>query len=133
MNCFLLLIDFGTLVLIWMVQLLIYPSFKYFTREKLIIWHRIYTRNMGYIVGPLMLAQMALHAFVAYSNPVFQNFISLTLIMIIWVLTFLIFVPIHNNISKGKFETDSLLKIGILNWWRTVLWTLVFILALFPA
>ena len=52
------LADFGLLVLIWMVQLVVYPGFKYYQRERLLEWHARYTSRISYIVGPLMLGQL---------------------------------------------------------------------------
>ena len=33
------IIDFGAVVLIWMVQLVVYPSFTYFQKKELMDWH----------------------------------------------------------------------------------------------
>ena len=51
-------IDFGLVVLIWLVQLIIYPSFRYMSAEQLAIWHPNYSNLITLFVGPLMLAQV---------------------------------------------------------------------------
>lgn len=53
-----LLLDFGLVVLIWIVQLVIYPSLCYYQDKDLAKWHKIYTQRIGVIVGPLMIAQL---------------------------------------------------------------------------
>jgi len=54
-----LVVDFCLVVLIWLVQLIIYPSFRYMSPEQLAIWHPKYTTLITLVVGPLMLAQVA--------------------------------------------------------------------------
>ena len=50
-----LLVDAGFIVLIWAVQLVIYPSFKFYSNANLLKWHRLYTKRVTVIVLPLML------------------------------------------------------------------------------
>ncbi len=54
------LIDFGLVVLLWLVQRIIYPSFMQVAPERLVEWHAQYTQQMGYIVVPLMFGQLGL-------------------------------------------------------------------------
>ena len=69
-----LLLDFGLMVLIWIVQLVIYPGLCYYKNEDLGKWHKIYTQRIGVIVGPLMIAQLAVtRAEVALDSPVFER------------------------------------------------------------
>jgi hypothetical protein len=127
-----LIIDFGMLVLIWMVQLLIYPGFKYFEREQLIIWHAKYTRNMTFIVMPLMLIQLLLHSYTTYMGFNLIQLLTLVLVILSWILTFTIFVPLHQKISNNRFEKQDLLHLDSFNWWRTTIWSVIFVLALLP-
>jgi len=123
-----LLIDFGLVVLIWIIQLIVYPSFRFYKIENLIIWHRKYTRLIGYIVGPLMLLQLGLTIFYTTQeiNPI--NVISLLIISAIWMSTFFQFIPIHNGISKGQVTKEMLISLVNKNWLRTFLWTLLFVI-----
>lgn len=125
-----LIIDFGMLVLIWLVQLLIYPGFKYFGTKNLIIWHRKYTQNMGLIVGPLMLVQLGLHIYSTIFNFSLLRSFNLILVVFTWVYTFLYFVPLHQKISKGVFIRSDLIDLELNNWWRTLIWSIIFILQL---
>jgi hypothetical protein len=127
-----LIIDFGMLVLIWMVQLLIYPGFKYFEHEQLIIWHAKYTRNMTFIVMPLMLIQLLLHSYTTYMGFNLIQLLTLVLVILSWILTFTIFVPLHQKISNNRFEKQDLLHLDSFNWWRTTIWSVIFVLALLP-
>lgn len=123
-----LLIDFGLVILIWIIQLIVYPSFHFYKTENLIIWHKKYTPRIGYIVGPLMLIQLgiAIYHIIQLNNII--NVINLLIISVIWLFTFLKFIPIHNNISKGQVTKQMLASLVNRNWLRTVLWTLLFFL-----
>ena len=120
-------IDFGLVVLIWMIQLIVYPSFLHYTTTNLIKWHRKYTPLIGYIVGPLMLLQLGISIYQISIEITYYNVISVLFISIIWALTFLKFVPIHNNISKGRINKSMLVSLVQKNWTRTILWTILFI------
>jgi hypothetical protein len=52
-----LLLDFGLVVLIWLVQLVIYPGFKFYSPSNLALWHKIYTGRIGVAVVPMMVWQ----------------------------------------------------------------------------
>ena len=123
----LLLFDFGLLVLIWIVQAIIYPSFLHFDTKNLIKWHRIYTSRFSIIVIPLMLGQLfiSMYLFLLYVNAF--TVLSIIIIILIWLSTFLQFVPIHTNISKGRVNEAMLVSLVNKNWIRTVLWTILFL------
>ena len=54
------LASFGLVVLIWLVQVVIYPAFAEIAPEHFTRWHAGYTRAVTWIVAPLMLGQVAL-------------------------------------------------------------------------
>ncbi len=122
-----LLFDFGLLVLIWMVQLMVYPSFKYYSKKELIRWHRVYVQRMSYVVIPLMFGQAIIALYQLYHTPTLYTVGSVVLIVLTWVLTFTLFVPRHNAISRENFDKNTLSELASYNWARTVLWNLVFV------
>ena len=125
---FRLLVDFGLLVLIWMIQLIIYPSFLYYKKENLVVWHRKYTPLISHIVGPLMLLQLAIAIYQITYEINFFNILSLGIISLVWISTFLQFVPIHNIISKGLANKEMLVSLVKKNWTRTLLWSILFLI-----
>lgn len=126
-----LLVDFGLVVLIFLVQLCIYPAFKYFKSDNLKIWHRVYTPNITYVVFPLMLSQLFLSAYSAYFSSVFIHWLHLVFVLLTWIGTFVFYVPIHQKINTGKFMKEDLLKLEKGNWLRVFLWVFVFGISLF--
>ena len=122
-----LLLDFGLVVLIWIIQRIIYPSFLHYKSQNLIVWHNIYTSRFSAIVIPLMLGQLAISVYQVFMLANVYTVISLLFIVAIWLSTFLQFVTIHAKISKGIIDEHLLVSLVKKNWTRTILWTLLFI------
>lgn len=123
--------DAGLLVLIWMVQLIIYPSFLYYEIDNLIVWHKKYTRLITIIVAPLMFGQLGCSLYEVVDGFQFLSTIKLGLILLVWLSTFLYFAPTHGKISKGDFSHTTLHQLVNRNWLRTITWTLVFLFVFF--
>ena len=120
-----LVLDVGLLVLIWMIQLIVYPSFLFYTAKELIAWHKMYTKAIALIVIPLMLGQLGI---IIYQVFLVQNTYTLTsivLVVFLWGITLLKFAPIHQQISEGKSHIQLLKKLVQNNWIRTLIWTIL--------
>ncbi len=129
---FKLIPDVGLLVLIWLVQLVIYPSFKYYQSKDLKTWHNIYTRRITIVVLPLMLSQLVLSiTLLVLSNWMIYHIVDAVLVALTWILTFVIFVPLHQNINNSLNQNESVHKLISYNWIRTLLWSLVVILSIY--
>ena len=120
-----LVLDVGLLVLIWMIQLIVYPSFLFYTAKELIAWHKIYTKAIALIVIPLMLGQLGI---IIYQVFLVQNTYTLTsiiLVVFLWGITLLKFAPMHQQISEGNTHVQLLKKLVQNNWIRTLIWTIL--------
>jgi len=122
-----LVFDTGLLVLIWMVQLIVYPSFQFYSKNELIEWHEKYMVAISFIVIPLMLGQLMTSILQLTKERNWFTIGSLTLIILVWLSTFAQFVPLHNTISSGQATTQVLHELVLVNWLRTALWTFIFI------
>lgn len=122
-----LLLDFGLMVLIWIIQRIIYPSFIHYRTENLVGWHKEYIRKLNPIVIPLMFGQLGIYIYQVVISVNTYTIISLGIVLVIWISTFLQFVPIHSNISKGKVSEKMLRSLVKKNWIRTLLWTTLFL------
>ena len=125
------IVDFGLVVLIWMVQLVVYPGFQYYDKESLLRWHGPYTQNITYIVLPLMVGQLALHGFGLWNDLHPVRVIAMALVIGTWVVTFVYAVPLHGKIGEGVDMTQSVVSLIRINWIRTVMWTAIFLLTYF--
>lgn len=125
-----LLFDTGLLVLIVLVQLVIYPSFKRYSKASLKIWHATYTKRISLVVIPLMFGQLGLSILGVVKNASSLSIIKLILICIVWVLTFSIFVPLHDSIENSETTKMVTAKLVRYNWYRTLLWTIIFVISM---
>ena len=126
-----LLVDFGLVVLIWMIQLLVYPSFLHYTKSNLMKWHSSYTPRITTVVAPLMLAQITLATFTLWQEINALSIVYNVLIYSTWIITFHTFIPIHKKIQEGNFSQATLTNLVKLNGYRTAIWTVIFILSYF--
>ncbi len=118
------LVSWALFGLIWVVQLVHYPSFHYVDPDRFVAFHQHHTRSISFIVLPLMLVELGLGAVLVWQSDLDWKYITALIIVgLIWASTFLIQVPDHNALGKGK--DDSLIaRLVKTNWIRTVLWTL---------
>lgn len=124
------LLDFGMVVILWLVQLVIYPSFLQCDMSKLVEWHRAYTRRVGWIIIPIMFTQFPLVAWLTWHEQNLSDIAALFCLLIAWVLTFSVSVPLHRKIDKGDTSSETTKSLVRTNWPRTILWTVVFVLGL---
>lgn len=110
--------------LIWMVQLVTYPSFAYVAKENYQIYHSQHVMHITPLVAPLMILELTL----AFTNLVQKNYdlkfaiAGLILLIIIWAATAFLSVPIHNELVLNKNEL-LITKLINSNWIRTLAWS----------
>ncbi len=121
------IIDGGLLVLIWMVQRIVYPSFLEIHEDRLQAWHARYMPAIGSIVGPLMLLQVVLILLQVVLVGRLVDLISGCLVLAIWISTAVFSVPCHRKIELGRGDRAVLERLVTTNWPRTILWTIVFL------
>ena len=115
--------------IILMTQFITYPLFK-FIDSDFKTYHNAYTKRMGYVVAPLMVLELLLVIKITthyYNNAIIILIGVLTLT--IWLSTFFIQVPVHNNMSKEKPKNEVLFLIKS-NYIRTLCWLLKLILSI---
>jgi len=115
--------------IIWLVQLLIYPSFEKARSTEFQVHH---VKSIGPLVAPLMIIELMT---MIYLVAIDQHIILLSAaicLLVIWLSTFLIQVPIHNQIRKN-IDILSIKRLILSNWIRTIFWTLKTIILLLYA
>lgn len=122
-----LIIDFGFVILIWMVQIILYPAMYSIRKKNFAKWHNNYSSLISYFVAPLLFIQTGLIASQILFKFDLLLIAEIALLSIVWVTTFFVAIPIHNQLSlehRRKFLIQKL--IGV-NWIRTACWSLLFI------
>jgi DMSO reductase anchor subunit len=124
-----LVLDVGLLVLIWMIQLIVYPSFLFYTAKELIAWHKMYTKAIALIVIPLMLGQLGIAIYQVFLVQNTYTLTSIVLVVFLWGITLLKFAPLHQQISEGNTHLQVQKKLVQMNWMRTIVWTILFVMS----
>ena len=114
--------------LCWTVQLAVYPRFGHLRRaagvEAFRVYHAAYTRAMGGVAGPLMVAELSFSLVVpAVAGWTAGNSAGLALTVATWGWTFGVMVPRHARLQAAADEAEAEGLAGW-NWPRTAAWTL---------
>jgi hypothetical protein len=128
-NILRVMVDFGLVVLIWVVQLIIYPGFKFINPNQFNHWHKRYMWLITFVVAPLMFIQAGLVGYQVAYFPGTLSILSAMVVVLIWILTFFYAVPVHNRLSL-QYEIKDIKLLMRVNWPRTVLWSVLWVFSL---
>jgi hypothetical protein len=110
--------------LIWLVQLIHYPSYKYIDPSKFQAYQNFHTTTITFIVGPVMVLEIFTGMSILFDQKLnalsSANFIGLILI---WLATAFFSVPLHGKLSLG-YDAGTIQSLISTNWIRTFFWTL---------
>jgi len=118
-----LALSWGLLVLIWLVQTIIYPGFQRVPAEDFRKYHAWYVKRITVIVLPLMIGEVAAVALWFATAASIAAVMAAVLVAVVWAATFLLQVPIHRRLSRGK-QTKLINRLVATNWIRTIAWSL---------
>lgn len=123
------IVSFSLLGLIWTIQVVHYPSFHFIDSKKFINFEKFHSKSISLIVMPLMLIEIIVASLLVLYRGNNFDWTFLAIVLLIWLSTFVLSVPIHNKLSFGK-DSELIRKLVITNWPRTILWTLKVIILL---
>jgi hypothetical protein len=110
---------------IWVIQLVHYPSFHFIESKQYTIFQRFHMSRISYVVVPAMLTELSTLIFLIIFMDQIDTLVTVSglLLIIIWLMTAVFFSGVHQKLTSGYDKTvvNSLVK---LNWGRTLLWTL---------
>ena len=117
-------ISWGLFVLIWLVQIIIYPGFHRIPTAEFVEYHRWYAYRISIIVLPLMLCEIvALLGWWWYGADRTAAYVATLAVSSVWLSTFGLQVPIHKRLQYGK--DDALIRrLVATNWIRTAAWSI---------
>ena len=110
--------------IIWLVQILHYPTFLYIDIDRYTEFQNFHMKNISYLIIPLMLLEFLTGFLLLFfvDEIDFYFSISFGLLVLIWLITALFFSKYHSALSNN-YERNIILKLIRLNWVRTFFWT----------
>lgn len=117
--------------LIWLVQVVHYPSFHHVDQAQFRQFSTFHTQNITYIVMPLMALELLSSLVVVIRNPDALNLSVIALLAVIWLSTALLSVPCHNQLAHG-YNAEVVDHLIRTNWIRTIAWTIKSALLIWP-
>ena len=110
---------------IWVIQLVHYPSFHFVELKQYTTFQRFHMARISYVVIPAMLTELFTLILIVFSMDQIDTLVlaSAILLIFIWLMTAVFFSGVHQKLTLGYDQpvVDKLVK---LNWGRTLLWTL---------
>lgn len=108
--------------IIWFVQVVQYPLFATLSGEELRKVHAFHCRKISVVVLPLMVLELVTALLLAFLFPSVLSLGAALLLIIIWISTFFVQVPLHSAIERGE-EGSAARRLVRSNWIRTVAWS----------
>lgn len=123
LNC---LSTFALTGVIWIIQILHYPSMIYFDRDSFRDAHRFHTRAITPVVAPLMIAELLTSVVLVIAPipplPFWVFAAGLAFTAVTWLSTFFIQVPIHSQLGES-FDGSLIGRLVRTNLVRTAAWS----------
>eukprot|EP01047_Picozoa_sp_COSAG01_P002070 COSAG01_NODE_52_length_31456_cov_125.226648_28_plen_139_part_00 len=110
--------------LIYLIQWVHYPSFHYIDPSKSLNYAKFHQSRISLIVLPIMTVELFSLLYLLKQNTQSTIYILATiLLVIIWLSTFLLQVPCHQQLLKTH-DLKSINKLILTNWIRTIAWSI---------
>ncbi len=118
--------------LVWFVQVVHYPLMAHVSPDRFAAFEAQHVARTGWVVAPLMLVEAGCAASLVLWPPANVPHIllwsGLGLLILIWLSTFLVQVPLHNRLTRG-WDSSVHRRLVASNLPRTLLWSARAVLA----
>ncbi len=109
--------------LIWTIQVVHYPLFAQVGREAFAAYHRRHTRQITWIVAPLMLVELVTAGWLVWEGGGGTwLLVSLGPLAFNWLSTGLVQIPLHHQLEQG-YDAAIQRRLVATNWGRTLAWS----------
>jgi len=110
---------------LWVVQLVVYPAFRFIHPEHFANWHYRYTGAVTWVVAPLILLQTAGVAarLLFLDHPDLLWLAECLCTLLAWAVTGFVSVPLHAKLQNQRDERVMKTLVRS-NWLRTAAWSL---------
>lgn len=125
--------DVGIVMVVWLAQMIMYPSLAHIDEKVFVTWHRTYSWRIAFFVIPLLCGQAIIVAMMIYLGGGVPAILSAAIIALCWASTFGLSVPCHARLQRSGKDMAVIRRLVRTNLIRTILWTLVCLIGLWQA
>lgn len=120
------LLNFILIGLIWTIQIVHYPLFRLVGEAETHLYHAKHMSFITPLVAPLMILELITQSSLLWFNFSWAEGARGSMLLLIWLSTFFLQVPLHEKIQTAHGEErlrliDHLVQ---MNWLRTILWSI---------
>lgn len=121
--------------LIWVIQLVHYPSFHYIEENIFSTFAQFHSKRITRIVLPMMFIELISAFIILLASDLGQLsftlfIVNFVIIVLIWSCTFCLSMPCHKELMR-EINKPIINKLIRTNWPRTVLWSFKSLLLIF--
>lgn len=109
--------------LIWTIQLVHYPAFRYVEIQKFSEFAQFHQKAITPITALPMILEILVAGLLMILLPHALVILNFMLLLLVWAATFFLSVPCHSRLLAGH-DYATIEKLIQTNWIRTALWTL---------
>ncbi len=117
--------DWGMLILIWVVQLYLYPKFNRIESVRFVAWHKRYMERITLLVAPLMLGQLVVAIVFLLTELSLSSGVYFGLVALTWALTCIVAASLHKQLQEDGKDAATINRLLNWNWLRTLVWTAI--------
>ena len=117
---------------IWVIQIVHYPSFHFVEKELYTAFQKFHMNRISIIVIPIMLSELITGLLLLLDKSSKSSLLitSFVILILIWAITGVFFSKAHNKLIIG-YQELVVNQLIVMNWIRTLLWTLRLLLLIF--
>ena len=117
---------------IWVIQIVHYPSFHFVEKELYTAFQKFHMNRISIIVIPIMLSELITGLLLLLDKSSKSSLLitSFVILILIWAITGVFFSKAHNKLIIG-YQELVVNQLVVMNWIRTLLWTLRLLLLIF--
>jgi hypothetical protein len=109
--------------LILLIQIIHYPAYSYIDLTQFARFQKFHVSRITWLVAPTMIVELITAGLLTWQNQEILFKFNLISIILIWIITFTLNVPIHTLLLE-KYDVRLVRKLILTNWPRTLLWVL---------
>lgn len=108
--------------IIWLVQLDVYPMLTKVGEKEFEIIHQFHMNKISLVVAPVMFLELVTAVAIFYLSNHRIFLFNLMGVIGLWIWTFFANIPSHNKLSYQSLGSKR--SLVLLNWPRTIMWSL---------